>query len=44
MLIASDAFVDRYKKLWKKLPYLSQGYKNRMTAEYGIGTRRAAHL
>lgn len=42
MLIASDAFVDRYKKLWKKLPYLSQGYKNRMTAEYGIGTRRAA--
>lgn len=42
MLIASDAFVDRYKKLWKKLPYLSQGYKNRMTAEYGVGTRRAA--
>ncbi len=42
MLIASDAFIERYRKLWKKLPWLSQKYKNRMTAEYGIGTRRAA--
>lgn len=42
LLIASDAFIKRYIKLWQKLPFLSQSYKNRLTAEYGVGTRRAA--
>ena len=42
MLIASDAFMERYDKLFRKLPFLSQRYRDRMTSEYGIGTRRAA--
>lgn len=42
LLIASDAFIERYRKLWNKLPYLSSNYKKRMTGEYGVGTRRAA--
>lgn len=42
MLIASDAFMERYERLFMKLPFLPQKYKDRMTAEYGMGTRRAA--
>ena len=42
LILASDLFLERYSKLFKHYKISNKDYIQRITSEYGIGTRRAA--